>query len=144
MTPKIYYALALAYSRMKKTKESEAALGKFHELQAAQARTSKNGEYPARRRCRPRILRYIPEAKQSHAKSIDWTIWNSGHRWSPSEERPISGWPWGESDETTSGGGDSPVLEQGINLIDTAPVYGIGRSEELIGKAIAGSETRSF
>jgi len=51
---------------------------------------------------------------------------------------PISGWPWGESDERQAVAAIHQCLEQGINLIDTAPVYGIGRSEELIGKAIAG------
>lgn len=28
-------------------------------------------------------------------------------------------------------------LDRGINLIDTAPVYGLGRSEEIVGKAPA-------
>jgi aryl-alcohol dehydrogenase-like predicted oxidoreductase len=34
-------------------------------------------------------------------------------------------------------------LEHGINLIDTAPVYGFGRSEEIVGKAIAEGGLRS-
>lgn len=29
------------------------------------------------------------------------------------------------------------AIERGINLLDTAPVYGFGRSEEIVGKAIA-------
>src|ERR1700741_2258989 len=29
------------------------------------------------------------------------------------------------------------ALDQGINLIDTAPVYGFGRSEEIVGRALA-------
>jgi aryl-alcohol dehydrogenase-like predicted oxidoreductase len=29
------------------------------------------------------------------------------------------------------------AVAQGINLIDTAPVYGFGRSEELVGQALA-------
>jgi aryl-alcohol dehydrogenase-like predicted oxidoreductase len=33
--------------------------------------------------------------------------------------------------------------EHGINIIDTAPVYGFGRSEEIVGKAIAESRLRS-
>jgi methylglyoxal reductase len=40
---------------------------------------------------------------------------------------PIGGGPWGEVDET-----------QALSALDTAPVYGFGRSAELIGKAIAG------
>ena len=34
-------------------------------------------------------------------------------------------------------------LEHGINTIDTAPVYGFGRAEEIVGKAIAESRSRS-
>jgi hypothetical protein len=30
-----------------------------------------------------------------------------------------------------------PAFDHGINVIDTAPVYGFGRSEEIVGKAIA-------
>ena len=30
------------------------------------------------------------------------------------------------------------AVEQGITLIDTAPVYGFGRSEEIVGKALTG------
>ena len=29
------------------------------------------------------------------------------------------------------------AIDRGINLIDTAPVYGFGRSEEIVGKALA-------
>ena len=35
------------------------------------------------------------------------------------------------------------ALDHGINLIDTAPVYGFGRSEEIVGKAIAEAGLRS-
>ena len=34
------------------------------------------------------------------------------------------------------------ALDRGINLIDTAPVYGFGRSEEIVGKALAQSGRR--
>ena len=30
------------------------------------------------------------------------------------------------------------ALDMGINLIDTAPVYGLGHSEEIVGRAIKG------
>ncbi|MBK1650363.1 aldo/keto reductase [Rhabdochromatium marinum] len=49
----------------------------------------------------------------------------------------IGGWMWGGSDEETSIQTILRATEQGITLIDTAPVYGFGRSEELVGKAIA-------
>ncbi|MCC7492938.1 MAG: aldo/keto reductase [Fimbriimonadaceae bacterium] len=51
----------------------------------------------------------------------------------------IGGGPWwGESDDQESLRAIGAALDAGINLIDTAPVYGFGRSEELVGRAIAG------
>src|ERR1700731_1030465 len=49
----------------------------------------------------------------------------------------IGGWVWGGTDEGQSVSTIRAGLEHGINLIDTAPVYGFGRSEEIVGKAIA-------
>ncbi len=46
------------------------------------------------------------------------------------------GWAWGGSDEKTALGAIVTALESGINFIDTAPVYGFGRAEEIVGKAI--------
>lgn len=48
----------------------------------------------------------------------------------------IGGWMWGGSDEQESIRTIQSALETGINLIDTAPVYGSGRSEELVGRAL--------
>src|ERR1700674_2278920 len=48
----------------------------------------------------------------------------------------IGGWMWGGTDEAESVSTIRAALEHGINLIDTAPVYGFGRSEEIVGKAI--------
>jgi aryl-alcohol dehydrogenase-like predicted oxidoreductase len=48
----------------------------------------------------------------------------------------IGGWMWGGSDEQESIRTIHAALDQGINLIDTAPVYGQGRSEEIVGKAV--------
>jgi aryl-alcohol dehydrogenase-like predicted oxidoreductase len=48
----------------------------------------------------------------------------------------IGGWLWGGSDEKASRKTIRRALDLGINLIDTAPVYGFGRSEEIVGKAI--------
>jgi len=47
------------------------------------------------------------------------------------------GWMWGGTDETKSIATIRAAVEHGINVIDTAPVYGFGRSEEIVGKAIA-------
>ncbi len=44
---------------------------------------------------------------------------------------------WGGTDEQESVRTILAALGMGINLIDTAPVYGFGRSEEIVGKAIA-------
>ncbi|GGH78263.1 aryl-alcohol dehydrogenase-like predicted oxidoreductase [Pullulanibacillus pueri] len=48
----------------------------------------------------------------------------------------IGGWKWGGSDEDQSIRTIHAAIDQGINLIDTAPAYGQGRSEEIVGKAI--------
>ena len=50
----------------------------------------------------------------------------------------IGGWMWGGSDEQQSIATIRSAVERGITLIDTAPVYGFGRSEEIVGKALAG------
>ena len=43
----------------------------------------------------------------------------------------IGGWMWGGTDEAESVSTIRAALEHGINVIDTAPVYGFGRSERL-------------
>jgi methylglyoxal reductase len=48
----------------------------------------------------------------------------------------IGGWMWGGTDERKAIDGIHAAIDQGINLIDTAPVYGFGRSEEIVGRAI--------
>jgi len=49
----------------------------------------------------------------------------------------IGGWMWGGTDEAQSIRTIHEALERGITLFDTAPVYGFGRSEEILGKALA-------
>ena len=49
----------------------------------------------------------------------------------------IGGWMWGGTDEETSIETIRHAVELGVTLIDTAAVYGMGRSEEIVGKAIA-------
>ena len=48
----------------------------------------------------------------------------------------IGGWMWGGSDDEESIRTIHAALDQGINLIDTAPIYGSGHSEEIVGKAL--------
>src|SRR5467141_4004431 len=54
----------------------------------------------------------------------------------------IGGWMWGGTDERESIRTIHAALDKGINLIDTAPVYGFGVSEEIVGKAV-GKRLRS-
>ena len=48
----------------------------------------------------------------------------------------IGGWMWGGTDEQESIKTIHQALDLGINMIDTAPVYGFGKSEEIVGKAL--------
>src|SRR6204780_5956764 len=50
----------------------------------------------------------------------------------------MGGLNWGGTDQGESIATIRAALDQGINLIDTAPVYGFGVSEEIIGKALMG------
>ena len=45
---------------------------------------------------------------------------------------------WGDNDDENSIKSIHKALELGVNWIDTAPVYGFGHSEEIVGKAIKG------
>jgi len=49
----------------------------------------------------------------------------------------IGGWMWGGSDDAQSIRTIQSAIDRGITLIDTAPVYGFGHSEEIVGKALA-------
>lgn len=49
----------------------------------------------------------------------------------------IGGWMWGGTDEAEAIATIRSAVERGVTLIDTAPVYGFGRSEEIVGKALA-------
>jgi aryl-alcohol dehydrogenase-like predicted oxidoreductase len=49
----------------------------------------------------------------------------------------IGGWMWGGTDETESIATIRSAVARGVTLIDTAPAYGFGRSEEIVGKALA-------
>jgi aryl-alcohol dehydrogenase-like predicted oxidoreductase len=51
----------------------------------------------------------------------------------------MGGWMWGGTDEAQSIATIRSAIDRGVTLIDTAPVYGFGRSEEIVGKALEGS-----
>ena len=48
----------------------------------------------------------------------------------------IGGWMWGGTDEQASIAAIHASLDAGLTLIDTAPAYGQGLAEEIVGKAI--------
>jgi aryl-alcohol dehydrogenase-like predicted oxidoreductase len=48
------------------------------------------------------------------------------------------GWMWGEQDDDASVAAIHAAVDHGINWIDTAPIYGSGRSEEVVGRAVKG------
>lgn len=54
----------------------------------------------------------------------------------------IGGSMWGGADDANASKTIDEALELGINMIDTAPVYGFGHSEEVIGKALEGRRGR--
>ena len=55
----------------------------------------------------------------------------------------MGGWMWGGTDTRESIATIHAALTQGINLIDTAPVYGFGVSEEIVGAALDGVRTQA-
>ena len=55
----------------------------------------------------------------------------------------IGGWMWGGTDETESIRTIHAALDLGITLIDTAPAYGFGRAEEIVGQALLGRRHRA-
>ncbi len=55
----------------------------------------------------------------------------------------MGGWMWGGTDTRESIATIHAALTQGINLIDTAPVYGFGVSEEIVGAALDGVRSQA-
>ena len=51
---------------------------------------------------------------------------------------------WGPQDDEASIATIHHALERGINWIDTAAVYGLGRSEEVVGRALEGVTERPY
>jgi aryl-alcohol dehydrogenase-like predicted oxidoreductase len=57
-----------------------------------------------------------------------------------------SGWAfgWGEQDDNDSIGAIRAAIDAGINWIDTAAIYGLGHSEEVVAKALQGVSNRPY
>jgi aryl-alcohol dehydrogenase-like predicted oxidoreductase len=56
----------------------------------------------------------------------------------------VGGWMWGGAEEQASIRAIRAAYDLGITTIDTAPVYGFGRSEELVGKALEGVSRETY
>ena len=56
------------------------------------------------------------------------------------------GWAfaWGQQDDADSIAAIHAALDSGVNWIDTAAVYGLGHSEEVVAKALAGRPNRPY
>lgn len=50
----------------------------------------------------------------------------------------MGGWMWGGHDDEASIAAIRASIDKGVTLIDTAPAYGVGRAEEIVGQAIKG------
>ncbi|MCA0941627.1 aldo/keto reductase [Salipiger pacificus] len=50
----------------------------------------------------------------------------------------IGGWMWGGTEEAASIAAIQASVDEGVSLIDTAPAYGQGLAEEIVGKALVG------
>ncbi len=50
----------------------------------------------------------------------------------------MGGWFWGGTDERKAIEAIQASIDMGVNLIDTAPIYGFGLAESIVGKAIRG------
>ena len=71
-----------------------------------------------------------------HITSIGFGSWAiGGSNWA---------YGWGAQDDGDAVGAIERALELGINWIDTAAVYGLGHSEELVGKAVASLKKKPF
>jgi aryl-alcohol dehydrogenase-like predicted oxidoreductase len=73
----------------------------------------------------------IVDEKRSGKKAVIPTIELIERSWA------IGGAMWGGTNDVVSIKTIQHAVDVGINLIDTAPVYGFGHSEEIVGKALA-------
>jgi aryl-alcohol dehydrogenase-like predicted oxidoreductase len=77
----------------------------------------------------------IMEKRQLGQSSIEATAVTLG-TWA------IGGWAWGGTDKSQAIQAIQESIDQGITSIDTAPVYGFGLSESIVGEAIKGHKDK--
>jgi aryl-alcohol dehydrogenase-like predicted oxidoreductase len=56
----------------------------------------------------------------------------------------VGGWMWGGAEESAALRAIRASYDYGVTSIDTAPVYGFGRSEELVGRAMQGVQRDKY
>jgi len=56
----------------------------------------------------------------------------------------IGGFMWGGADENDAISAIHAAIDGGVNLIDTAPLYGFGRGEEIVGKALKSKKGKAL
>lgn len=56
----------------------------------------------------------------------------------------IGGWYWGGTDDESAIAAIHAALDAGMNAIDTAPVYGFGHSERIVGQALRGRREQAI
>jgi aryl-alcohol dehydrogenase-like predicted oxidoreductase len=56
----------------------------------------------------------------------------------------VGDWNWGSQDDQDSINAIRHALDRGMNWIDTAPAYGEGHSEEVVGKALKGLSRKPY
>ncbi len=54
----------------------------------------------------------------------------------------IGGWMWGGTDDANAVAAIQAAVDAGMTSIDTAPMYGFGHSERIVGQAVAGRRDR--
>ncbi|HEY3396297.1 MAG TPA: aldo/keto reductase [Armatimonadota bacterium] len=78
-------------------------------------------------------MRYRPLGNSGiHASVVAFGAW------------AIGGWTWGGSDDQQAIAAVQAGLDAGINFLDTAPAYGLGRSEEVVGRALVGRRDQAI
>lgn len=70
-----------------------------------------------------------------HITPMGFGAWAVGGDWA---------WGWGQQEDQDSIAAIHRALDLGVNWIDTAAIYGLGHSEEVVGKALQGRANRPY